>query len=237
MASCRWVKMRPRWQEARAIDVDMYNPLLHVVLFQPEIPYNTGSVGRTCVAVGAKLWLVRPLEFRVDNYHLRRAGMNYWQHLVWETVDDWAALLEKVSPGATRWLFTKTATRDFRDPQYSRNDVLVFGCKSQGLPSELLESHAGNCVRIQMRDDARSLNLSNSVAVALYEGCRQIGWPYPEIWSVLADCGSARYGRGSFFTVEAPNFFAGLPWLVMVRGRMHLDVSFRGLCYRARFVL
>lgn len=85
-----------------------------------------------------------PFRFRVDDCHLSRAGMDYWQHLVWETVDDWAALLEKLPPGSTRWLFTKTATRDLRDPQYSRNDLLVFGCESQGLPNELLESHSGN---------------------------------------------------------------------------------------------
>jgi len=155
----------------------MYDPLLHVVLHQPEIPYNTGSVGRTCVAVGAKLWLVRPLGFRVDDYHLRRAGMDYWQHLVWEVVDDWAALVERLPSRATLWMFTKTATCDYRKVRYSPGDVLVFGCESQGLPKELLEQHAEHCLRIPMRDDARSLNLSNSVAIALYEACRQNEWP------------------------------------------------------------
>jgi len=99
----------------------MYDPLLHVVLYQPEIPYNTGSVGRTCVAVGAKLWLVRPLGFRVDDYHLRRAGMDYWQHLAWEVVDDWAALINQLPPDAVFWMFTKTATRDYREARFSRN--------------------------------------------------------------------------------------------------------------------
>ncbi len=82
-----------------------YEPLLHIVLHQPEIPYNTGSVGRTCVAVGAKLWLVRPLGFRIDDYYLRRAGLDYWEHLEWEVVDDWAALVARLSteaPGASR---------------------------------------------------------------------------------------------------------------------------------------
>lgn len=152
----------------------MYDPLFHVVLHQPEIPYNTGSVGRTCVAVGAKLWLVRPLGFRVDDYHLRRAGMDYWQHLVWEAVDDWASLLEKLPTNSTRWLFTKTATSDYRDAKYSPGDVLVFGCESQGLPRELLAEHPEHCLRIPMREEARSLNLSNSVAVALYEAGRQV---------------------------------------------------------------
>ena len=89
----------------------MYDPDLHVVLFQPEIPHNTGAVGRTCVAVGAKLWLVRPLGFRVDDYYLRRAGLDYWEHLVWEAVDDWQELERKLP--SRMWLFTKTATQDY----------------------------------------------------------------------------------------------------------------------------
>lgn len=163
-------------QSERAFVVT-YKPHLHVVLYQPEIPYNTGSVGRTCVAVGAKLWLVRPLGFRVDDYHLRRAGMDYWQHLNWEAVDDWDALLDKLPDTGTKWLFTKTATQDYRDVQYAPQDVLVFGCESQGLPSELREAHRDHCLRIPMREDARSLNLSNSVAIGLYEACRQNRWP------------------------------------------------------------
>ncbi len=79
----------------------MYEPQLHVVLYQPEIPYNTGSVGRTCVAAGAKLWLVRPLGFRVDDYYLRRAGLDYWEHLVWEVVDDWPAVVSRLAAEET----------------------------------------------------------------------------------------------------------------------------------------
>src|SRR6266480_5079845 len=89
-----------------------YQPRLHVVLYQPEIPYNTGSVGRTCVAVGAKLWLVRPLGFRIDDYYLRRAGLDYWEHLEWEAVDDWTVLSSRLAeelPGKQPWFFTKTA--------------------------------------------------------------------------------------------------------------------------------
>src|SRR5207253_4336180 len=86
----------------------LYDPCLHIVLYQPEIPPNTGSVGRTCVAVGAKLWLVGPLGFRTDDYYLRRAGLDYWRHLLWEVVDDWKALLERL-PRRHPWLFTKTA--------------------------------------------------------------------------------------------------------------------------------
>jgi tRNA (cytidine/uridine-2'-O-)-methyltransferase len=149
-----------------------YEPLLHVVLHQPEIPYNTGSVGRTCVAVGAKLWLVRPLGFRVDDYYLRRAGLDYWERLVWQVVDDWDALTAEL-PAGRRWLFTKKAERSYLDVAYQRGDVLVFGSESAGLPEHLLATHAESQLRIPIRPDVRSLNLSNSVAVAAYEAFRQ----------------------------------------------------------------
>jgi tRNA (cytidine/uridine-2'-O-)-methyltransferase len=150
----------------------LYEPLLHVVLYQPEIPYNTGSVGRTCVAVGAKLWLVRPLGFRVDDYYLRRAGLDYWERLVWEAVDNWAALAAAL-PVRRRWLFTKKASRSYLDVSYQPGDVLVFGSESAGLPDHLLADHADGQLRIPIRSDVRSLNLSNSVAVAAYEALRQ----------------------------------------------------------------
>ena len=151
-----------------------YEPLLHVVLYQPEIPYNTGSVGRTCVAVGAKLWLVRPLGFRIDDYHLRRAGMDYWERLAWEVVDDWDALAAALA-GARPWLFTKKAQRSYLDVAYEPGAVLVFGSESAGLPDSLLAANQDRQVRIPIRSDVRSLNLSNSVAVAAYEAVRQWG--------------------------------------------------------------
>ncbi len=150
---------------------DSENSRLHVVLFTPEIPYNTGSVGRTCVAVGAKLWLVRPLGFRVDDYYLRRAGLDYWQHLAWQVVDDWAELCANV-PADRHWYFTKKAERLYTEPDYAEGDVLVFGCESRGLPDELL-AESQRCLRIPTRPEVRSLNLSNSVAIAAYEVLRQ----------------------------------------------------------------
>lgn len=150
----------------------LYDPILHVVLNQPEIPYNTGSVGRTCVAVGAKLWLVRPLGFRVDDYYLRRAGLDYWQHLDWQVVDDWQALSLHMA-GRRMWFFTKKATRTYLDARFAVDDVLVFGSESAGLSDDLLAAHPSEQLRIPTRADVRSLNLSNAVAVAAYEAVRQ----------------------------------------------------------------
>ncbi|RIK87268.1 MAG: tRNA (uridine(34)/cytosine(34)/5-carboxymethylaminomethyluridine(34)-2'-O)-methyltransferase TrmL [Planctomycetota bacterium] len=157
-----------------AAPTPQYAPRCHVVLYQPEIPYNTGSVGRTCVAVGAKLWLVRPLGFRVDDYYLRRAGLDYWEHLQWQIADDWSELA-RCLPIDRHWYFTKTARRAYTDPQFVEGDVFVFGRESQGLPPELLDRRPERCLRIPTRPEVRSLNLSNSVAVAMYEALRQWG--------------------------------------------------------------
>ena len=149
-----------------------YDPCLHIVLHSPEIPYNTGSVGRTCVAVGAKLWLVRPLGFRLDDYYLRRAGLDYWEHLEYEVADDWAALIARL-PARKPWLLTKTATQLYTTPRFEKGDILVFGSESQGLPPSLLQEHRDRTLRIPIRPEVRSLNLSNSVAIAAYEALRQ----------------------------------------------------------------
>ena len=157
---------------------DLYEPRLHVVLYQPEIPYNTGSVGRTCVAIGAKLWLVRPLGFRVDAHHLRRAGLDYWQHLAWQVVEDWTELTSYL-PVDRHWYFTKFGDKNYTTANYEQGDVLVFGRESQGLPAEITQSAPDRRLRIPTRADVRSLNLSNAVAVAGYEATRQ--------WGGLAD--------------------------------------------------
>ncbi len=145
---------------------------MHVVLYQPEIHYNTGSVGRTCVALGAKLWLVRPLGFRLDDKHLRRAGMDYWKHLDYEVMADWSALCERLAP-AQMWFFTKTARRPYTDAPFESDPILVFGSESTGLPPSLLQAHPDRCLRIPIHANARSLNLSVSVAVAAFEAQRQ----------------------------------------------------------------
>jgi tRNA (cytidine/uridine-2'-O-)-methyltransferase len=152
----------------------MDDPLIHLVLYEPEIPHNAGAVGRTCVAIGAKLWLVRPLGFRVDDRQLRRAGLDYWQHLQWEAVDDWDHLMRRLGH-PTPWLFSKTAHTLYTDVRFCRGDVLVFGSESQGLPPSLRQAHPDRCLRIPIRPEARSLNLSVSAGIVAFEARRQMG--------------------------------------------------------------
>lgn len=160
-----------------------YEPFLHVVLFQPEIPPNTGNIGRTCVALGAKLWLVKPLGFEISEKQLRRAGLDYWQHLDWQAVENWGELQQQLAPAFAHnrvWLFTKTAQRFFYEAAFQRGDVLVFGSESSGLPAEIREQHAEFALRLPMRPEVRSLNLSATAAAAMYEAMRQIG-PAPGV--------------------------------------------------------
>ena len=154
------------------------SPILHVVLHQPEIPANAGAVGRTCVAAGAKLWLVRPLGFRINDRQVRRAGLDYWKDLDWEAVDDWGDLLRRL-PDPTRqpWLMSKTASQPYAETKFQHGDILVFGSESQGLPRSLLQEFAGRVLGIPMRPKARSLNLSVSVGITVYEALRQ--WNFP----------------------------------------------------------
>ncbi|MEQ8848435.1 tRNA (cytidine(34)-2'-O)-methyltransferase [Botrimarina sp.] len=147
-------------------------PELHVVLYQPEIPYNTGSVGRTCVALGAKLWLVRPLGFQLDDRQLKRAGLDYWAHLDWQVVDDWADLRRRL-PTDRLWLLTKRADRSYLEADYQPGDALVFGAESSGLPDSLHSEFPNRRLRIPTRPEVRSLNLSVAVAVTAYEAARQ----------------------------------------------------------------
>lgn len=153
--------------------MDANPPFLHVVLYQPEIPQNTGNIGRTCVALGAKLWIVRPTGFRMDCSQLRRAGLDYWQFLNWEAVDGWSDLLASLS-GKRFWLVTKFAKLVHTSVSYEQEDVLVFGCESSGLPGSIRQSHLERQIRIPMRAEARSLNLATSAGIVMYEAARQI---------------------------------------------------------------
>ncbi|HUG94504.1 MAG TPA: tRNA (cytidine(34)-2'-O)-methyltransferase [Planctomycetaceae bacterium] len=149
-------------------------PLLHVVLYQPDIPQNTGNIGRTCVAVGAKLWLIRPLGFRLDERHLRRAGMDYWEHLEWEAVESWHEVQTKL-PGHRHWCLTKSATRLVWDADFQPGDVLLFGSETRGLPAHILNEQPSRNLRLPMRPVVRSLNLASTVNTVVYEAMRQFG--------------------------------------------------------------
>jgi tRNA (cytidine/uridine-2'-O-)-methyltransferase len=151
----------------------MPDPVLHVVLHQPDIPQNTGNIGRTCVAAGAKLWLVRPLGFRLDEKHLRRAGMDYWQHVDWEAVENWHDLKARLA-GRRFWYLTKTATRLVWDAEFQPGDVLVFGSETHGLPAAILDEQPACNLRLPMRAPVRSLNLASAATAVVYEALRQV---------------------------------------------------------------
>lgn len=152
----------------------MSDHILNVVLHQPEIPQNTGNIGRTCVAIGAKLWLIRPLGYKLDDRYLKRAGMDYWQHLDWEAVDSWDEVKERL-PDSAVWYLTKTATRPVWDAEFHRGDVLLFGSESRGLPPSILNELPPNKLTLPMTDLVRSLNLASTVNTVAYEAVRQFG--------------------------------------------------------------
>ena len=149
-------------------------PILNVVLYQPEIPQNTGNIGRTCVAIGARLWLIRPLGFKVDDRSLKRAGMDYWQHLDWEVVDSWDEIRGRL-PAAQVWCLTKTATRLVWEATFQRGDILLFGSESRGLPASILQEVPSRNLKLPMSDLVRSLNLASTANTVAYEAVRQLG--------------------------------------------------------------
>ena len=149
-------------------------PLLHLVLYQPEIPQNTGNIGRTCVAIGAKLWLIRPLGFRIDDRSLKRAGMDYWQHLDWEVADSWDDV-RKSLPDAQVWCLTKTASRLVWEATFHAGDILLFGSESRGLPASILNQNPAHNLKLPMSDLVRSLNLASTANTVAYEAVRQLG--------------------------------------------------------------
>ncbi|MDR1764721.1 MAG: tRNA (cytidine(34)-2'-O)-methyltransferase [Lachnospiraceae bacterium] len=150
--------------------------MLHVVLLEPEIPANTGNIGRTCVATGTKLHLVGPLGFRLNEKALARAGLDYWDALDVAVYADFADFLGR-NPGARLYPATTKAARVYSDVDYLPDAFLLFGKESAGLPEEILARYADTCVRIPMQGEFRSLNLSNAVAIVLYEALRKQGFP------------------------------------------------------------
>jgi tRNA (cytidine/uridine-2'-O-)-methyltransferase len=146
--------------------------MLHVVLYQPEIPHNTGAVGRLCLATGARLHLVKPLGFSLDDKHLKRTGLDYWKEVdvkVWEAWEDLQTEAEEEAP----WFFLTTkAERTHWDARFPAECYLVFGPETRGLPESLLRERADKCLKIPMQG-TRSLNLATSVGIVLYEALRQ----------------------------------------------------------------
>ena len=149
---------------------------MNIVLVEPEIPQNTGNIARTCAATGSHLHLIRPLGFSLADKYLKRAGLDYWnlmRYTVYDSLDEFYAK----NPDASCYYASTKAARPYCDVRYGPDDFLVFGRESRGLDEALLRREYGRCVRIPMRAEARSLNLSNSVAIVLYEALRQQGFP------------------------------------------------------------
>ena len=148
-------------------------PTMHVVLYQPEIPQNTGNIGRTCVAIGAKLWIVRPAGFQLDEAKIRRSGLDYWQHLNLAEADDWDDLTNQLA-GHRFFYLSKFAKRSIWDAEFQPQDVLVFGRESSGLPDHILKPDDYCALKIPMTGPVRCLNLATSAGIAMYEHQRQI---------------------------------------------------------------
>ena len=145
---------------------------LNIVLYEPEIPANTGNIGRTCVATGTKLHLIEPLGFSLSEKALKRAGMDYWSQLDVERYVNYEDFLQR-NPGAKIYMATTKAKKIYSEASYEPDCYIMFGKESAGIPEEILGEHPEECVRIPMIGETRSLNLSNSVAIVLYEALRQ----------------------------------------------------------------
>lgn len=146
--------------------------MMNIVLHEPEMPANTGNIGRTCVATGTRLHLICPLGFRLDEKSLRRAGLDYWQHLDVTVYDNYEDFLDR-NPGAKLYMATTKAKKVYTEVSYEPDCYLMFGKESAGIPEEILVKNPEACVRIPMNPEIRSLNLANSAAIVLYEALRQ----------------------------------------------------------------
>ncbi|MBO5067752.1 MAG: tRNA (uridine(34)/cytosine(34)/5-carboxymethylaminomethyluridine(34)-2'-O)-methyltransferase TrmL [Clostridia bacterium] len=150
---------------------------LNVVLVEPEIPQNAGNIARTCAVTGSKLHLVRPLGFEVSDKYLKRAGLDYWHLVEIYYYDSIEEVMDKFYNGNNFWFFSTKSKHVHSDVKYKDGDFLVFGKETKGLPEDLLKAHYDECVRLPMMNETRSLNLSNSVCVGVYEALRQLDYP------------------------------------------------------------
>jgi len=149
---------------------------LNIVLVEPEIPQNAGNIVRTCAVTGSKLHMVRPLGFEVSDKYLKRAGLDYWHLVDISYYDSIEEVMDKFYNGNNFWFFSTKAKQIHSDAKYKDGDFLVFGKETKGLPESLLEKHYDECVRLPMLNETRSLNLSNSVCVGVYEALRQLDY-------------------------------------------------------------
>jgi tRNA (cytidine/uridine-2'-O-)-methyltransferase len=150
---------------------------MHIVLVEPEIPPNTGNVARLCAATRTTLHLIEPFGFKLDDASLKRAGMDYWQHVQWHRWANWAAFEEQLPKDARLWFIESGGPKRYDEVQFGPDDYLVFGRETAGLPKQLLEKHAGRWLRIPMFNEmSRSLNLSNCATLVLFEALRQQGF-------------------------------------------------------------
>ena len=151
--------------------------MLNIVLVEPEIPQNAGNIARTCAVTGSRLHLVRPLGFEVSDKYLKRAGLDYWHFVEIFYYDSIKEVMDKYYDGGNFYFFSTKAKKIYSDAKYKDGDFLVFGKETKGLPEPLLKEHYDECVRLPMREETRSLNLSNSVCAGVYEALRQMGYP------------------------------------------------------------
>ena len=151
---------------------------MQVVLIEPEIPPNTGNIARLCAATNTELHLIEPLGFRIEDRDLKRAGMDYWQQVTWHRWPNWIAFQQQITPGARLWFIESDGPRHYAEAAYGPRDYLVFGRETAGIPKKLLAANQDHWLRIPMfNPKSRSLNLSNCVALVLFEALRQQGFP------------------------------------------------------------
>jgi tRNA (cytidine/uridine-2'-O-)-methyltransferase len=152
---------------------------LNIVLYNPEIPYNTGNIGRTCVLTNTTLHLIKPLGFSLDEKQIKKAGLDYWKLVdlkIWESFEEFL----EANPNATIYYATTKTNQKYSDVKFKENDFIMFGPESRGIPEEILNKNPERCITIPMIPMGRSLNLSNSAAIILYEGLRQLDFPYTQ---------------------------------------------------------
>lgn len=152
---------------------------MNIVLYNPEIPYNTGNIGRTCVLTNTTLHLIKPLGFSLDEKQIKKAGLDYWKLVdlkIWESFEEFL----EANPNATIYYATTKTNQKYSDVKFKENDFIMFGPESRGIPEEILNKNPERCITIPMIPMGRSLNLSNSAAIILYEGLKQLDFPYTQ---------------------------------------------------------